>query len=1073
MMLFVFPRTRARSFSLVVLVLLCFLFQHGQINSWSALATTDDDPATVFENTHFTTASLRRSPNQCERSQCLYELKPSIEENTYGYNKILCREHIPGLFRKEQPCPPANDGTNAEQQCTDCSFTETYETSGVTDPNQARQRFENALIKCYCEKVWPVVVAKYGEKCDSLHFCENRAECYRSCSAYLHPTECPLPRCEWTQIGFQVGASGSAGTTDSAGGAAPASAARTINSQNLAGAASTSSTARSAIPKYACRENPKYNPEKHPEIGFDFGNEPTAPIAPQNNNMHKLASVSASHGTQHDKFSDRDLEMNYREFEEFIMPKPMIPNSGVVSAASSASQATAGTPNNTPGSSSAFSTSIRGIPMIEFFDSVETLFLKLDRNYNGVLTFEELEIGLAAERARLEYLYDASIGVFGGQGQAAAASNEDGSFEEVDAAGVAFLRELEVDFETRTVNAYEAPSILTPSNTASSLSRGKVSDAESQGRRKARQLQVERVLQAAEERLLAGTVQKKKAATMNSSAAAPAATSESDDSTSSQSKIINHHRLLQRLQYQHQDLQPFDCAVSNAFYCSLKQNCVHDCHRDCGWKAVNDRNTQQCLPANPENCEKARQGHFCPNLNKCFFNCRKDCPLEPIADYKGNTCREPWWTEIKSGGSSKNVTSTTGAAAPANIKAATAEELLAPGVCRYRRKTGQACLQDQDCLYGLRRCVLISPFTQPGGQLPLLFEDDSESQKKFPVVYPIEKGPVGVCAPLQPYNELHRCKHHLDCPHVGYYCPPDMTGLDGFYLRYCRKQLSVNSKCQFDFECEELTLCNKAEHLSIGKCRRLFSLPLGHTSSDKDLCQSGYMNQNFVCAVSPKSKRAGRGCERDQDCTSTDPFEVNIFKAISEQAGSRGSSASTQGKTFHQPHRGASTCQCRNWWSDSKRQSRYCTSTEGDIPRDARRDWLYFQHTKCGKFWSEKECLQTFGTQAKILYYRYKCLKTVLSVAEPGGVAMKLADKKFDVLQQDTCLPEEVRRTYGGYWVSDRFGRTGQMKLVKYAERFPQLRDEVREDDPCGVLQDLGYGNMAEIAVENASTSVR
>lgn len=100
--------------------------------------------------------------------------------------------------------------------------------------------------------------------------------------------------------------------------------------------------------------------------------------------------------------------------------------------------------------------------------------------------------------------------------------------------------------------------------------------------------------------------------------------------------------------------------------------------------------------------------------------------------------------------------------------------------------------------------------------------------------------------PLRPYEETHICKSHYDCPHVDYYCPDDPTGNDPFWIKYCRMQLGEGRKCKSDYECRADMLCNTIE-IPAPRCRRIFSLPLGHVAKEDKLCVTGWTNKNKVC----------------------------------------------------------------------------------------------------------------------------------------------------------------------------------------------------------------------------------
>ena len=142
-------------------------------------------------------------------------------------------------------------------------------------------------------------------------------------------------------------------------------------------------------------------------------------------------------------------------------------------------------------------------------------------------------------------------------------------------------------------------------------------------------------------------------------------------------------------------------------------------------------------------------------------------------------------------------------------------------------QVGRSCTYDQDCIYGMKKCLTVN--------------GNSE------------------CVPLQPGNEKHLCDSHYDCPHLNYFCPPDPTGNDKGWFQYCRRQLEEGRKCNSDIECQSDMKCNEAEVPS-PRCRRLFSLPLGHLASHDYLCQTGWRNLQSVCVYAAKSKRVGMPC---------------------------------------------------------------------------------------------------------------------------------------------------------------------------------------------------------------------
>jgi len=154
-------------------------------------------------------------------------------------------------------------------------------------------------------------------------------------------------------------------------------------------------------------------------------------------------------------------------------------------------------------------------------------------------------------------------------------------------------------------------------------------------------------------------------------------------------------------------------------------------------------------------------------------------------------------------------------------------------VCRWRNKVGMPCHHDQDCVHGMRRCLL------------------------------------GACQPFQPYNPSMNCSSDYDCPHLGFYCPVDPTGgLNPYWVRYCRHQREDGMTCSEDRECKPELRCNKGEPQP--RCRRLFSLEIGKPSNRDELCIFGWRDRDGKCAPAAKSKQVGRPCDLDRDCTTTD-----------------------------------------------------------------------------------------------------------------------------------------------------------------------------------------------------------
>lgn len=226
------------------------------------------------------------------------------------------------------------------------------------------------------------------------------------------------------------------------------------------------------------------------------------------------------------------------------------------------------------------------------------------------------------------------------------------------------------------------------------------------------------------------------------------------------------------------------------------------------------------------------------------------------------------------------------------------------------------CKNDQDCIYGLRRCI------------------------------------TGTCQPKQPYNANHTCDNDYDCPYLGYYCPKDPTGGENpYWIQYCRRQRSEGQTCAEDRECEPELRCNKAEPQP--RCKRLFSLKIGALASIDMLCELGWRGKDTKCAYPAQSKEAGRSCDSDRTCVTTD------------QTGKTG------------------RCVCKDWWD--KDEAKYCEPVAGDYAnhQETLRDYKYFQATMCGSFWTEEECLEVYADKGvKELQLAVEC-ETMTLVGGP------------------------------------------------------------------------------------------
>jgi len=245
-------------------------------------------------------------------------------------------------------------------------------------------------------------------------------------------------------------------------------------------------------------------------------------------------------------------------------------------------------------------------------------------------------------------------------------------------------------------------------------------------------------------------------------------------------------------------------------YCPLSMTCMppRDCST-CGWKTTVDRKNHLCIQPSPIACKNDGGRSYCPTDMSCHpsGDC-SNCPSMPIADHAQYKCLEPWW-EPKP------------------------RATWSSWVCRQQAKVGMKCTFDQDCIHGMRRCLL------------------------------------GVCQSLQPYNPQQPCARDLDCPHVGYYCPIDPTGgEDPYWVQFCRKQRAAGEKCAENRECGPGTVCNTVERPP--RCREFFSLEMGELAADPNLCIYGWTDADDVCTVPAQSKERGRACGVDHDCQTTD-----------------------------------------------------------------------------------------------------------------------------------------------------------------------------------------------------------
>lgn len=336
------------------------------------------------------------------------------------------------------------------------------------------------------------------------------------------------------------------------------------------------------------------------------------------------------------------------------------------------------------------------------------------------------------------------------------------------------------------------------------------------------------------------------------------------------------------------------------YFCSFDSSCKDDC-KECGWKSATDSAFSQCVRPTALTCYADGRQAFCATDQSCHppGDCSR-CVDRPVVDFAQHLCLAVWWLPDPS-------------------------PQWTNWVCRDRNKVGMPCRADQDCIFGMKRCL------EEGGQTK--------------------------CQPLQPYNQNLTCETDFDCPHWGYYCPADPTGGENIYwVQYCRTQKAKDETCKEDRQCVPDTLCNTAEPQP--RCRRYYSLDIGTPSKSDDLCSLGWRDKHGKCAPPAKSKEAGRSCDRDSDCLTTD-------------------STGRSGR-----------CRCKAWWD--KDDSKYCEPVTGDYEDHwaSRRDWIAFRWGTCGNNWGEEECMKVYGAKATSLKLKMLCETQQLS----GGPYMPPED---------------------------------------------------------------------------------
>jgi hypothetical protein len=111
-------------------------------------------------------------------------------------------------------------------------------------------------------------------------------------------------------------------------------------------------------------------------------------------------------------------------------------------------------------------------------------------------------------------------------------------------------------------------------------------------------------------------------------------------------------------------------------------------------------------------------------------------------------------------------------------------------------------------------------------------------------------------------------------------------------------------------------------------------LAIGTPAKDDTLCELGWRDKFGKCAPPAKSKEAGRSCDSDSECVTTD----------------------ATGRTGQ--------CRCKAWWD--RDDSKYCEPVAGDYEEHwkTRREYIFYRFQNCGSFWTEDECVRVFGAAA-------------------------------------------------------------------------------------------------------------
>ncbi len=276
--------------------------------------------------------------------------------------------------------------------------------------------------------------------------------------------------------------------------------------------------------------------------------------------------------------------------------------------------------------------------------------------------------------------------------------------------------------------------------------------------------------------------------------------------------------------------------------------------------------------------------------------------------------------------------------------------------------------------------------------------------------------------------------------------------------RFCSRQLEKGRRCREDRECQTNMICSlkytsinpidigkTSGFSSIGTCQPLFSLTLGQPASHDYLCQSGWRNSEAKCAYTSKSKNLGRACNG-----SGSNGGINIVKG--SKKGNKHKISSGVCPTTDPTGREAE-CLCKPHWSEDDSEdsmtmsnannspdaprSSICEPVFGDYRNHGERvkDWIFFKNTRCGRFWTDQECLDEYGNEARLKFYRLMCERENLI----GG---PFIDKAYSSPQIELSSADEN--------IKDRV----EKQMTPGAARY-NLEIEPLEPDYCFLLERL------------------